>query len=258
MKQLITVQVYHRMTGEGYYYGLTFMDGVTAGAAITTTHHLMSCFEYASAAQLKDFYDKLDRKFDGLAAANINNPARWNTEYEIVGKQPDSGQTSATDTTASSSPYIYNCSIRSEYGLCGIFANGDNTDGFKSVVIAQYTGVSLQKDMSCWQRFDSGWKTPSYSEYIAQDPNGLRMVKGKRSFHIRAVNKAVIQEVSVFAIGQACHHWKSGGELTITNSNSNFGLVSALSEGYNKKHSLKIKGLLQLICAYRPTCVIKE
>ena len=61
------------MTGEGYYYGMTFMDGVTtAGAAITTTHHLMSCFEYASAAQLKDFYDKLDRKFDGLAAANID------------------------------------------------------------------------------------------------------------------------------------------------------------------------------------------
>ena len=39
----------------------------------------------------------------------------------------------------------------------------------------------------------------------------------------------------MFAIGQGVHHWtQSGGELTITNSNSNFGLVSALSEGYNE------------------------
>ena len=59
------------------------------------------------------------------------------------------------------------------------------------------------------------------------DPN-------RRSFHIRAVNNAVIQEVSVFCIGQGIHHWtEDGGQLTITNSNSNWGGCAALSEGYN-------------------------
>jgi len=50
---------------------------------------------------------------------------------------------------------------------------------------------------------------------------------------VRAVNNAFIQEVSVFAIGQGIHHWvKSGGELSITNSNSAFGGCAALAEGY--------------------------
>ena len=55
----------------------------------------------------------------------------------------------------------------------------------------------------------------------------------RRSVHIRAANGAVIQEVSVFAIGQGCHHLsESGAEITITNSNSNFGHVSSLAVGY--------------------------
>ena len=58
----------------------------------------------------------------------------------------------------------------------------------------------------------------------------------RRSFHVRAINRAVLQQVSVFAIGQGVHHWtESGGELTITNSNSNFGGCAALSEGYQEE-----------------------
>ena len=37
----------------------------------------------------------------------------------------------------------------------------------------------------------------------------------------------------MFAIGQGVHHWtQSGGELTVTNSNSNFGGCAAISEDY--------------------------
>ena len=54
-----------------------------------------------------------------------------------------------------------------------------------------------------------------------------------RSIHIRCVNRSIIQEVSVFAIGQGIHHAvESGGELTVTNSNSNFGGCAALAEGF--------------------------
>ena len=50
------------------------------------------------------------------------------------------------------------------------------------------------------------------------------------------MNDAVIQEVSVFAIGQAIHHWtESGGEITITNSNSNFGGCAALADGFKSE-----------------------
>jgi hypothetical protein len=62
------------------------------------------------------------------------------------------------------------------------------------------------------------------------------MTIGKRSFHVRAVNDSIIQEVSVFAIGQGVHHWaERGGELTVTNSNSNFGGCAGLAEGFRRK-----------------------
>ena len=225
-----------RLTGECYVYGVTFMDALNA----STSHHLLSCFEYASKSQLDDFYTKLNRKFAGVADAKLDTPTTRVTEYEIVGPQPASlgADAADTDTTASASPYIFNSSIRSEYGLCGVFANGavsGTLGGFRSMVMANFTGVSLQKDMSSWERFASGsWTTTNYTQYVNTSPDDLRMVPARRSFHIRAVNKAVIQEVSVFCIGQGVHNWcQSGGELTVTNSNSNFGGVAALAEGYN-------------------------
>ena len=229
-----------RMTGEGYYYGMTFMDA----DGVDTSHHLMSCFEFASEAQLADFYDKIERKFAGVAGTNVNAVAERQTEFEIVGPQPNPGtQTQATDTTASASPYIYNTSIRSTLGLCGVFCNGAVVEGFRSCVIAQFTSVSLQNDFSvqdtgtCWQIYDEGtdsWgNLADFGTYRAASPNNVRMNPNRRSFHIRAVNRAVIQEVSVFAIGQGVHHWvESGGEITVTNSNSNFGGAAAIAEGH--------------------------
>ena len=221
-------------TGEGYYYGLTFMDCPT----YPRSHHLLSCFEGASKAELDAFYKKIDEKFgDDIDFSEfINTDDR---EWEIVGPQPNN-PTEVVDTTASASPYVYNCSIRSEYGLCGIDYDGDKMGGFRSLVCAQFTGVSLQRDQNAWQVYiDSvqGWRdAKNYQEVIDTDPNDVRMRPQWAHFHIRATNNAVIQEVSVFAIGQGVHHWtKSGGEITITNSNSNFGGVAALSEGYHDK-----------------------
>ena len=52
-----------------------------------------------------------------------------------------------TDTVKSASPYIFNISLRSVYGMCGMeHADGNKAGGFKSMVVAQFTGVSLQKD----------------------------------------------------------------------------------------------------------------
>jgi hypothetical protein len=228
-----------KVTGAGYYFGLTFMD--QAGA--TASHHLLDCFQFASKAELDEFYSKILQAFGGPSNTGGLNPAlavSRTAEYEIVGPRPASGaQTVNTDTTLSASPYIFNCSIRSNYGLCGIFADGSKPSGFKSMVTAQFTGVSLQRDLSCWQKYASdqpqqwGPYFTSYVDYINTDPDNVRMDPARRSFHIRCINDAIIQEVSVFAIGQGIHHWvQSGGEITVTNSNSNFGGCAALAEGY--------------------------
>jgi microcystin-dependent protein len=221
--------IFH-VTGGGYYFGYTFQDK----PGVTTSHHLLDCFQFTSETQLDGFYAKVYSTLGTLGGLSAANTDSREVEYQITGPQPAT-PASTVDTVNSASPYIYNCSIRSIYGLCGIFANGANAQGFKSMVVAQYTGVSLQKDMANWEKYSSGsWTLVSdYADYIAQDPDNVRMKPSRRSFHVRAVNNAVIQEVSVFAIGQGVHHWvEKGGELTVTNSNSNFGGCAALAEGY--------------------------
>ena len=64
--------------------------------------------------------------------------------------------------------------------------------------------------------------------------NGLaKYRKGWRHRHIKASNDAFIQVVSVFAVGFGDHFFSdSGGDLSITNSNSNFGNTSLRSKGF--------------------------
>ena len=231
-----------RLTGGCYVYGMTFMDQV----GLEQSHHLLDVFQYASKAQLDEFYSTIRKAFGPATGVDPKFAVSRSNEYQIVGPQPNV-PTNATDTVGSASPYIYNVSNRSTYGLGGLFADGDAVDGFKSVVIAQYTGVSLQRDMTSWEIYNNltkRWEdTPTYEQYINADPNDLRHKPERRSYHIRAVNKAVIQEVSVFAIGQAIHHAvESGGEITVTNSNSNWGGCASLATGYRDEATLLDKG----------------
>jgi hypothetical protein len=222
-----------KITGTGYFFGFTFFDKINS----TTSHHLLSGFGFASKAELDAFYTKV-RTYVG-SPANLSNALTVTrpTEYQIVGPIDDTPDQD-WDTTSSASPYIFNCSVRSEYGMGGIHADGAKVEGLRSMVTANYTGVSLQKDMSSWELYNgSAWvQMPSYATYISSDPNNVRMKPTRRSYHIRAINNAFIQEVSIFAIGQGVHHaTESGGEVSITNSNSSFGGCVAIATGYKAK-----------------------
>jgi hypothetical protein len=144
-----------------------------------------------------------------------------------------------TDSVSSASPYIFSCSLRSVYGLCGLWADGSKADGFKSVVVAQFTGVSLQKDNNAFIVYKNG----TYSDNVSLPANSVERPLHTNSnaiykpnyenFHIRATNDAYMQCVSVFAIGYARHFLtESGADIDITNSNSNFGSCALESSGF--------------------------
>ena len=233
-----------KMTGGGYFYGFSFVDKIVKAGNTNTSHHLLTCFEFASKAELDEFYGKIWNSFGTTGGIKQSFTVARNYENQIVAPAPDPGkQTEATDSTRGSSPYIYNCSIRSDYGMCGILVDGDDTSGFRSALIAQFTGISLQKDMTCWQVYKnkawSDYTQSEYNDYINEVPDNVRVNPNRRHFHVRTRNRAIVQEVSVFAIGQAVMHWCEGGsELTITNSSSNFGGVSALAQGFVNKSFL--------------------
>ncbi len=144
------------------------------------------------------------------------------------------------DSVESASPYVFNCSIRSTWGMCGMWADGAKATGFKSMVVAQYTGVSLQKDDRAFIRYDeftNTWNQASLTDAFATVPyhtKGDAYWKDDwRNFHIRASDDSFIQCVSVFAVGFFDHFlMESGGDMSITNSNSNFGNTSLHAIGF--------------------------
>ena len=145
-----------------------------------------------------------------------------------------------SDTVTSASPYMFNLSLRSVFGMCGLVADGDKVTGFKSMVVAQFTGIGLQKDDKAFVVFNQDSpptgnyddNTIAGNETISNNSRARYKPKYK-NFHIKVTNNSIIQAVSVFAIGFAEHFvTESGGDISITNSNSNFGAKALVSEGF--------------------------
>tara|TARA_R110000868_G_scaffold298903_1_gene559063 strand:- start:3233 stop:9127 length:5895 start_codon:yes stop_codon:yes gene_type:complete len=143
----------------------------------------------------------------------------------------------AVDTVTSASPYIFNISLRSVWGMCGLLADGSKAAGFKSMVVAQYTGIGLQKDDKAFVKYDSGSGTYLDSASVANihSDSRARFKPSYENFHIKATNNAYLQLVSVFAIGFAEHFVvESGGDFSINNSNSNFGAKAFFASGFGQ------------------------
>jgi hypothetical protein len=144
-----------------------------------------------------------------------------------------------SDTVTSASPYIFNISLRSVFGMCGLVADGNKATGFKSMVVAQFTGIGLQKDDSAFVIYDETSGTYQDSTVPGNETlsNNSRAVfkPDYRNFHLKVINDSYIQAVSVFAIGYADQFLvESGGDMSITNSNSNFGAKALVAQGFRR------------------------
>lgn len=164
-----------------------------------------------------------------------------------------------TDTVSGASPYIFNISMRSIWGMNGMHADGSKASGFRSMVVAQFTGVSLQKDDRAFVKYNS--KSRNYESIPVSKVTGSSLSSGSsstnsysvyhldslalyrdgwESSHIKASNDAFIQIVSVFAIGFNKHFdVQTGADFSITNSNSNFGQISLSASGFKKQSFIK-------------------
>jgi hypothetical protein len=157
-----------------------------------------------------------------------------------------------SDTVTGASPYIFNISLRSVYGMNGMLTDGAKATGFRSMVVAQFTAISLQKDDRAFVKYNKetrlyesiAYNTVSGAELSAEssstDPttvyhldSGAVYRNGWEQSHIKITNNSVVQIVSVFAIGFHGHFvGESGADASITNSNSNFGQHSLIADGF--------------------------
>jgi len=159
-----------------------------------------------------------------------------------------------TDTVSGASPYIFNISLRSVFGMQGMNADGSKASGFRSMVVAQFTAVSLQKDDRAFVKYNktnrtydsisvtrvagealSSGSSSTNEAFVYHLDSDAVYRNGWKTTHIKMENDSVIQIVSVFAIGFHKHfEAKSGGDASITNSNSNFGQFSLAADGFKK------------------------
>ena len=143
------------------------------------------------------------------------------------------------DTVTSASPYIFNISLRSVFGMCGMHADGNKASGFKSMVVAQFTGIGLQKDNNAFVKYNT--TTGLWEDQFAAGNDNLSSDSRAKykpeyeNFHIKSSNSAILQLVSIFAIGYAKHFVaESGSDQSITNSNSNFGQIALNADGFKE------------------------
>ena len=159
-----------------------------------------------------------------------------------------------TDTVDGASPYIFNVSMRSVFGMQGMHADGSKATGFRSMVVAQFTGISLQKDDRAFAKYDkvsrkfnslsqlkvtggelSSQSSAASSEEVYHLDSDAIYRSGWETRHVNMSNNAILQIVSVFAIGYNSHfEAKSGADASITNSNSNFGQLALVADGFRK------------------------
>jgi len=146
-----------------------------------------------------------------------------------------------SDTVTSASPYILNISSRSVYGMCGCLADGDKATGFKSMIISQFTGIGVQKDDNAFVIYNNSTpKTGAYDDNsnatkpLSTDSKAVHK-PAYRNYHIKTVNDATIQNSSSFAIGYAEHFAVgSGGDISMSNSSSNFGSKALVAKGFKR------------------------
>jgi hypothetical protein len=225
---VITVTTKDFLTGDDKPHGLSIDSPVLISGIAVDGAAFNGSFTVKEVVGLTTF------TYTSTAAPANAIPAASDYESGIV--------TVESDTVSSASPYVFNCSIRSVYGLCGMWADGNKADGFKSMVVAQFTGVSLQKDDNAFLVYENGAYQSDLTLDInsTQKPlhtNGNAIYKPDyESTHIRVSNNGFIQCVSIFAIGFSRHFvTESGGDMSITNSNSNFGAISLESTGFRNE-----------------------
>ena len=142
------------------------------------------------------------------------------------------------DTVKSASPYVKEVALLSVYGMSGLHADGSKADGFRSMVVSEFTGISLQRDDNAFVKYNktTGTYNDRNSVTSIHSDSKARFRPSYENYHIKCSNGAFAQLVSIFAIGFANNFIvDSGADQSITGSNSNFGARALYASGFKSE-----------------------
>ena len=84
--------------------------------------------------------------------------------------------------------------------MCGLLADGSKASGFKSMVVAQYTGIGLQKDNNAFIKYDEASGIYLDSTDVANLSSNSRSVfkPSYENYHIKYHHKLLNISCKIF------------------------------------------------------------
>ena len=180
-----------------------------------------------------------------LDTAGLTTSFKYRTPFSPTDAAPTvsaSKVTLDTNTVESSSPYVSDVSMNTVLGMNGLHADGSKVTGFKSIIVDNFKGIGLQKDNNAFVKYNSTTGSYDDSTTITNIHNdaSAKYKPAYYNFHVKASNQSIVEINSVEASGFAQQFvTESGGEFTITNSNSTYGQNALVAKGFRSDAFLR-------------------
>ena len=122
------------------------------------THHMLSAITYSNRDELSEYYSKVQYAFGNIKFGGaVNDADVVDGEYEIISPLPPVA-VPAIDTLKDMPAEVEQIRVQSDYGMCGLFVEGDLIGGHKSVFSKNFEVFSLQNDPDVYEvYYDSKW-----------------------------------------------------------------------------------------------------
>lgn len=215
--------------------GVTFRDRIGA----SSSHHLLDCQQNASQADLDQLYAKVRAAVGGSnntgtisSSLAVTQATEWQSAAAISG-----APSAAWDTIHGAAPYGFGWSLLTDWGMGGIFWDGDRQGGLKSLEQAHCRATIQQRDLSCWEIYQAdAWRAPvSYQELLDSDPDDVRMKPRRLSRAVLLTNDAIAAVHGVDVDGAGVEFCADrGAQLVALSSGSSFGGCVAVARGYQR------------------------
>jgi len=169
------------------------------------SHHRLSCVKNASITELNDFYTKVQLAFPGSGSmgfgGTVNTTIASAPETVIVA--PTSlqypGNLTTNDTTYSA-PFANTILHKSNYGLCGIDADGTIVSGFRSTTNNRWSSVVLQRDPVAYELYaDANQNWTTLTSYVQNTlPFGTPITAVPTTLQLQTLNQAHIPNIRYY------------------------------------------------------------
>jgi len=169
------------------------------------SHHRLSCVRNASISELNDFYTKVQLAFPGSGSMGFGGAVNTFLASlpETVIVAPTSTQypnNLTTNDTTYSAPFANTILHKSNYGLCGIDADGSVVSGFRSTSNNNWFSVVLQRDPVAYEVYaDTNQNWTTLTSYVQNTlPVGTPITAVPTTTQLQVLNQTHIPNIRYY------------------------------------------------------------